>query len=98
MAAVFASNFTNYLYGVAAQLVEEKHISVKWLKPLVKETQKKAFDMSAIKAQTGPAKRQDTLVMAMHQDLLFNPSHKALYQLISDQIIQSTNTNLHGKL
>jgi len=86
LAAVFASNFTNYLYGVGEDLCLDEDLSFDLLKPLILETAEKIQSMSPKEAQTGPARRNDTKSMQNHLELLKKKKHIALYQLMSDAI------------
>lgn len=87
LAAVFACNFTNYLYGVAENILDETGFELKDLAHLMNETTEKALALGAAKAQTGPAIRKDQLVMQKHLQLLNNqPDLQELYSRISQQI------------
>ncbi len=72
LAAVVVNNFTNALYAAADQLLSatgtEKSFSL--LLPLIEKTTEKIHLMSPIEAQTGPAKRNDTVAMEKHLELL----------------------------
>ncbi|RNC90230.1 MAG: DUF2520 domain-containing protein [Allomuricauda sp.] len=86
LAAVFINNFTNHLYQLGEQICEEENIPFNILYPLIQETAKKVAHLSPRDAQTGPAKRNDQLTMKDHLDLLKNPIHKEIYQLVSESI------------
>ncbi|WP_228237449.1 Rossmann-like and DUF2520 domain-containing protein [Allomuricauda sp. M10] len=86
LAAVFVSNFTNYLYGVGKEICVEEGLSFDLLKPLILETAEKVQTFAPRDAQTGPARRKDRLSMQNHLKLLKNEKHIALYQLLSDAI------------
>jgi predicted short-subunit dehydrogenase-like oxidoreductase (DUF2520 family) len=89
LAAVFASNFTNHMYAVAAELLQEKDIPFDIIRPLIAETASKIKNMTPRAAQTGPAIRKDKNVMSMHTDMLnSNPRLKKLYGQISDSIFE----------
>jgi len=86
LAAVFANNFTNYLLGVANEIVGEK-LPFTILEPLIQETLDKAVDMGPDAAQTGPAIRCDHKTIEAHLKLLeTNPAAKELYEIISGMI------------
>ncbi len=70
VAAIYASNFTNYLLGKAQAMLSEIDLSDELIKPLVYETIRKSFELGATEAQTGPARRGDTDTIKMHLDLL----------------------------
>ncbi|MDR1098093.1 MAG: DUF2520 domain-containing protein [Tannerella sp.] len=94
LAAVFACNFSNYMYSIATQLLEEQNIDQHVLQPLIDETANKLHTMSPDRAQTGPAIRQDRTVMEQHLALLKDPEMREIYELISTNIYKkSCQTN-----
>ena len=70
LAAVFACNFTNHLYDIAAQILESQDIDWKVLLPLIEETAAKVQALSPGEAQTGPAVRKDVSVIEKHLGML----------------------------
>ena len=91
LAAVFACNFTNYMYTISEELLIKNNIDFELLKPLIIETAKKIIDNSPKTMQTGPAKRNDKAVLENHINLLADsPSYQSIYQLISEHIITSS--------
>ena len=86
VAGVYACNFTNLMYTLAAELLSTTHIPFKALLPLIDETAAKIHTLSPREAQTGPARRADQSVMQHHMDLLPNDELKEIYQLLSEQI------------
>ncbi len=86
LAAVFANNFTNYLYGVGENLCVSEGLSFDMLKPLIRETAEKVQSLTPFLAQTGPAKRGDQKSMQAHLDLLTKEDHKKLYIQLSESI------------
>lgn len=87
VAAVFACNFTNAMYGVAHQLLDQAHIPFEVLLPLIDETAAKVHTLSPHEAQTGPAVRGDHNVMQHHVEQLAHlPELQSLYKQISDFI------------
>jgi predicted short-subunit dehydrogenase-like oxidoreductase (DUF2520 family) len=89
ISAVFACNFTNHLYTIAQQILKEKGLSFDLLRPLIKETVDKVLLNSPFEAQTGPAKRNDTLIINKHVELLnLHPRWQDIYQLISQDIVK----------
>ena len=84
LAAVFACNFTNYCYDIAAAIVGEKGIPFSDFTPLIEESVAKLRELSPFKAQTGPAVRYDKGVMQRQLDLLSGkPEWQAIYRLMS---------------
>ena len=85
VAGVFANNFTNLMYTMAAELLQNTHIPFKALLPLIEETAAKIHTLSPCDAQTGPARRGDENVMSHHLSLL-TEQQRQVYQLLSDEI------------
>jgi predicted short-subunit dehydrogenase-like oxidoreductase (DUF2520 family) len=52
LAAVIANNFTNHLLGKSHRVMNLKDLPFAWLKPLVEETVKKAFELGPENSQT----------------------------------------------
>ena len=97
LTAVFASNFTNYLYTIAQDLLLQYDIPFELLKPLIKQTAANVKHSDLFSLQTGPAIREDTAIIKKHLELLENQkAYKDIYDLISKQIIQ--HKYRHGKL
>jgi predicted short-subunit dehydrogenase-like oxidoreductase (DUF2520 family) len=91
LAAVFACNFTNHLYDIAAQILNDQSIDWKVLLPLMEETAAKVRSLSPREAQTGPAVRSDAPVIKTHLELLkHRPDQQEIYQLLSRHIIGHT--------
>ena len=89
LSAVFASNFTNHLLGVAQRLLQEAGLSFGLLHPLVRETIAKALaaQPDAFAVQTGPAVRHDAPTLAAHQAALAaHPTWQALYAQLTASI------------
>lgn len=89
VAGVFANNFTNHMYAIAADILKDTHIPFQVLLPLIDQTAEKVHHLSPHDAQTGPAKRRDEQVMNHHLALLKTPDQQQLYTLLSKMIIQS---------
>ena len=85
VAGVFTNNFTNLMYTMAAELLQNTHIPFKALLPLIDETAAKVHTLSPRDAQTGPARRGDENVMNHHLSLL-NEEQRQVYQLLSAAI------------
>lgn len=86
MSGVWASNFVNHLYYVAQSICEEAEMPFDVLRPLILETANKIQDMEPFEAQTGPAKRGDSIILDKHMELLTDSRQQQLYQLLSDSI------------
>ena len=89
VAGVFANNFTNHMYAIAADILKDTHIPFQVLLPLIDQTAEKVHHLSPHDAQTGPAKRHDEQVMNHHLSLLTTPEQKQLYTLLSKMIMMS---------
>ena len=87
IAAVFANNFTNYIYSETYQFCEAEKLDFNLLMPLIKETANRIDFKSPIEMQTGPARRNDEGTIAKHLLLLEKyPSLKTLYEFITKRI------------
>lgn len=85
IAGVYACNFTNLMYTMAAELLQNTHIPFSALLPLIDETAAKIHTLAPHDAQTGPARRGDENVMSHHMELL-NEEQCTLYQRLSEEI------------
>lgn len=86
IAGVYACNFTNLMYTIAAELLSNTHIPFSALLPLIDETASKIHTLPPHDAQTGPARRHDDNVMEHHKSILPNDDLRAMYQMLSEQI------------
>jgi len=93
IAAVFASNFSNHMYDIASNILKDHDMDFELMGPLIMETAAKAIHMGPGAVQTGPAKRKDLKTMQKHLELLKDiKAAQELYRLISDSIIDKTNS------
>lgn len=96
LAAVFACNFPNYLYGVASRLLKNDGLEFDLLRPLILETAQKVQGHLPAEMQTGPAVRNDENTMAAHLKMLHDaPLLQALYRILSQEIIKNS-VDKHG--
>lgn len=86
MAAVFACNFANHCYALGAELMEQAGLDWQLLLPLIDETAAKVHKLHPRCAQTGPAVREDSRILALHEATL-NPAMRQLYAALSESII-----------
>jgi predicted short-subunit dehydrogenase-like oxidoreductase (DUF2520 family) len=94
VSAVFACNFVNHLYALAAEILSKKEISFEVLHPLIMETAGKIQHSTPVQAQTGPAVRFDQNVISAHLKALeSDPGVKELYERLSESIY-----NYHKKM
>ena len=89
VAAVFVSNFTNYLYQIGSDICRENELSFDILKPLIQETANKILTLSPNEAQTGPAKRKDTQTINEQLTFLSDENQKEIYKLLTKSIIDN---------
>jgi len=87
LAAVFANNFTNAMYGIAYQIFKENNLDWSLVFPLLENTLEKAKCNAPHLVQTGPAVRGDISIMEKHCNALNDEELKALYQLVSKIIL-----------
>ena len=66
IAGVFANNYTNLMYQIAADVLQGTQIPFEALLPLIDQTAVKVHTLKPFDAQTGPAKRGDKEVMNHH--------------------------------
>ncbi len=93
LAAVFTSNFANYMQIIAQDICEEQEVDFDLLKPLIKEVYEKNLIQKAENNQTGPAKRGDEFTMQKHLDLMNGDVKKQeLYSLVSEMIGERFNS------
>ncbi|NBB28712.1 DUF2520 domain-containing protein [Cellulophaga sp. BC115SP] len=89
LAAVYACNFTNHLWGIAQDLMKKNDLEFKLLEPLIKETLRKALESEDIFAvQTGPARRNDQkIIQRQIGSLKDHTGYKKIYESITEDII-----------
>lgn len=90
LAAVFANNFSNYMFTISKQLCDDNNLSFDLLKPIIKETAEKINYMSPEEAQTGPARRNDHMIMET-QEAQLNSDLREIYRMISKSIQNKYN-------
>ncbi len=92
--AVFAGNFSNFLYTIAEDLLKKHDIPFELLHPLIMQTASNARSEDLFSRQTGPAIRGDFEVMNNHRELLArHAAYMEIYDLISKSIIQFKQNN-----
>ncbi len=91
IAAVFACNFTNHLWAVATELLQDDGMNFEMMKPLLVETINKAFETGAYDGQTGPARRGDTEVITGHINSIDSEAYRNLYRILSRSIYNMYN-------
>ena len=66
LAAVFVNNFTNHLFYISEDILEQEQLPFDLLKPLIAETFAKIQTHRAKEVQTGPAIRGDVMSINRH--------------------------------
>lgn len=89
LAAVFANNFSNHMYAITYQLLNESGLSFDMIKHLIEETTRKAIESNnPAMVQTGPASRGNIQIMESHKELLADrPLWQKIYTFVSDSIM-----------
>lgn len=94
IAAVFAGNFTNFMYSVAEDILTRNGLPFDLMQPIIKKTSENSKFKKPFSRQTGPAMREDYEVIARHIETLAKyPHYKSIYNLISKKIIKFKNAN-----
>jgi predicted short-subunit dehydrogenase-like oxidoreductase (DUF2520 family) len=89
IAAVFAGNFTNFMYSIAEDILTGNDLPFDLMHPIIKKTSENSKYKDPFKRQTGPAVREDYEVLANHRKVLAKyPQYRAIYDLISKNIIK----------
>lgn len=94
LAGVFACNFVNALYAMAAdRLAESEELPFDVLRPLIVETAAKAVEAEHPRqVQTGPAVRGDREVAERHLSMLEGDEQRqALYELLNSYISRTSH-------
>lgn len=86
VAAVFVNNFTNHLYQLGNEICEEHQVPFEILNALIQETAQKINTLAPENAQTGPAIRNDKLIIEAHQLFLSNSNQSNIYKILTQSI------------
>lgn len=87
LAAVFACNFTNHLYHLGQEILQQGQLSFDLLRPLILETAEKVQTGLPYDMQTGPAIRNDEETQQRHMELMQgNPALAEIYKTLSKSI------------
>jgi len=93
VAAVFVNNFVNHLYHIGHEICEQNKVPFEILLPLILETANKITTLPPLKAQTGPAKRNDTKTIEKHIAML-NKNQQEIYTLLTKSIFNTYGEKL----
>lgn len=89
VAAVFANNFTNHLFGISEHILKEQGLPFDILKPLIFNFVKSLEKQSPAQIQTGPAMRGDYQTIEKHLELLTDETRlQTIYKVLTDSIIE----------
>lgn len=86
VAGVLVNNFTNHLFAIADGWVQDHGIDPTHLRPLMKETLRKATEHPPAQVQTGPAKRGDLKTIRKHLRIIKAQHLRKLYKTLTDHI------------
>ena len=87
LSAVIVNNFTNHLYTLSRDYLNDNDLNFRYLLPIIQETASRMVNHEPSKIQTGPAKRNDISILEEHNKML--NKHKdlqAVYKLMSESI------------
>jgi len=87
LAAVWACNYVNHCYDLAAEVLQKVGLPFDVMLPLTDETARKIHELSPREAQTGPAIRYDeNIIEAQMQLMNDNPNARKIYELMAKSI------------
>ncbi len=86
LAAVFANNFSNYLFGVSKELLTDFELPSDLLNELILQTAKNAVAFDPKMIQSGPARRNDLETIEEHLKMIKDIKHKNRYEQLSNAI------------
>lgn len=92
LAGVFVNNFSNHMYALGRDVLTRSGLSFDILKPLIHETAEKAIAADNPRdVQTGPAVRNDKVVVERHLELLADDECKQkIYKDLTDSIWETS--------
>ena len=89
VSAVFACNFTNYLFSIAHDICTSNKIPFDTLFPLIRETLEKIEKNKPSEIQTGPASRKDIITIKKHLNFINSKSSRKIYSILTEEIIKN---------
>jgi len=92
LSAVFLNNFVNHLVYISQEEAIKNKLDWSLFQPLLTETFEKLKIVSPFEAQTGPAKRNDRVIIESQLELL-KGREKEIYKLLSQSIIETYSKN-----
>lgn len=94
LAAVLVHNFTNHLYHLAQEGLNEVGLDFKILMPLIESSVAKLHFHNAKELQTGPALRHDESTIKKHLSSIKRPLTTDIYKLLTQSIQQTHDKKL----
>lgn len=93
MAGILVNNFTNHLWAICQEMLDNSGLAFENLKPILKETANNAMKSEQLyDLQTGPAKRNNQKIINSHIELLEdNKDLQELYQCMTRLITKKHN-------
>ena len=91
IAGVFANNYSNLMYRIAADVLKGTQIPFEALLPLIDQTAAKVHSLAPKDAQTGPAQRGDEAVIKHHLEILKTTPYGEVYQALAALIEKEQN-------
>ncbi|MBX7182213.1 MAG: DUF2520 domain-containing protein [Bacteroidia bacterium] len=89
LGAIFASNFSNFLYILSKDYLKKNGLPEHILDPLIFETAQRIEGKEPESLQTGPARRGDYTVISNHLNMLAsNKLMHDVYQMMSQKILE----------
>ena len=89
VSAVFACNFTNYLFSIAHDICTINKIPFDTLFPIIRETLEKIEKNNPSEIQTGPALRKDLTTIKKHLNFINSKSSRKIYSILTNEIIKN---------
>jgi len=94
VAAVFANNFSNHLFSISEDILNQHGMKFDILKPLIFRFIESLEKYSPADIQTGPAARKDFQTIEKHLQLLSSDARlQNIYRVLTDSIISSNTPN-----
>lgn len=88
ISAVFLNNFVNHLLYLSKDRIESENLNWNHLLPLLRETFFKSMNEDLFSIQTGPARRNDQIVIAEHKKML-SGNKLEIYEVLTKSIIET---------
>ncbi len=86
VAAVFANNFSNFIFTQVFDICDTFKVDIDLLQPLIQKTIENILTQNTQNNQTGPAVRKDLPTQKRHLNTLQDPLQKEIYRNLSRAI------------